>query len=121
VKVVSLEHVAVTAPEELVDDVLAWYESILGLERIEKPPGTREAGAWFSAGEGQIHVTLDEHNPPKKAHYGIVVDDFGDIVERLRGAGCHIEQARQIPGRRRFYTRDPAGNRLEIITTEDEA
>ena len=44
-----------------------------------------------------------------------------DIVERLRGAGCHIEQAGRIPGRRRFYTRDPAGNRLEIITMEDEA
>ena len=120
-KVVALEHVSITSPEELVDDVLAWYENSLGLERIEKPPGTREAGGWFRAGDQQIHVTLDEHNPPKKAHFGIVVDDFGNIVERLRAAGCHIEQASKVPGRRRFYTRDPAGNRLEIITIEDDA
>jgi catechol 2,3-dioxygenase-like lactoylglutathione lyase family enzyme len=120
VKVVGLEHVAITAPDELVDEVLTWYSEILGLEALEKPEGTRDAGGWFRAGDGQIHVTLDEHNPPKKAHFGIVVDDFGDIVERLRGAGCHIEQARQIPGRKRFYTRDPAGNRLEIITMEGD-
>ncbi|MGH2806191.1 MAG: VOC family protein [Actinomycetota bacterium] len=118
-KVVGLEHVAITSPDELMDEVLEWYEGILGLERIEKPPGTRDAGAWFGAGTGQVHVTLDQHNPPKTAHFGVVVDDFGNIVERLRGAGCHIEQARQIPGRRRFFTRDPAGNRVEIITMEE--
>jgi catechol 2,3-dioxygenase-like lactoylglutathione lyase family enzyme len=119
VKVVALDHVAITSPSELMDEVFGWYMETLGLERIEKPEGTREAGAWFRAGDGQIHVTHDEHNPPKRAHFGIVVDDFGDIVERLRAAGCHIEQARQIPGRKRFYTRDPAGNRLEIATMEE--
>ncbi len=120
-KVVALEHVSITSPEELLDDVLEWYEQRLGLERIEKREGTRLAGGWFRAGDSQIHVTLDEHNPPKKAHFGIVVDDFGDIVDTLRTAGCHIEQASKIPGRRRFYTRDPAGNRLEIITFEEDA
>ena len=117
--VVALEHVSVTTPEELLDEVLEWYEECLGLERIEKLEGTRVAGGWFRAGKGQIHITLDEHNPPKKAHFAIVVDDVGEIVERLRSAGNHIEQASKLPGRKRFYTRDPAGNRLEIITYED--
>ncbi len=118
-KVIALEHVSVTSPEELVDEVASWYRDCLGLEQMDKPPGTREGGAWFRAGGQQIHITLDDHNPPKKAHFGLVVDDFGDIVERLRSSGCHIEQASAIPGRRRFYTRDPAGNRLEIITIEE--
>ena len=120
-KVLSLEHVSITSPEELEEEVVDWYRSCLGLQEMEKPQGTRDKGAWFRIGDQQVHVTIDEHNPPKISHFGLVVDDFDELVERLRGAGCHIEQAGIIPGRRRFYTRDPAGNRIEIISIEGNA
>ena len=120
-RVLALEHVSVTSPEDLEDEVVAWYRDCLGLQEMDKPEGTREKGAWFSIGEQQVHVTIDEHNPPKVSHFGLIVDDFAEIVERLRGAGCHLEQAAHIPGRRRFYTRDPAGNRIEIISIEHSA
>ena len=119
-KVLSLEHVAITSPEELEDEVVDWYRSCLGLDEMEKPQGTRAKGAWFKIGDQQVHVTIDEHNPPKISHFGLVVDDFDELVTRLRDAGCHIEQAGPIPGRRRFYTRDPAGNRIEVISIEKE-
>ena len=118
-KVVALEHVSVTSPADLEEEVVAWYRDLLGLEEMDKPEGTRSKGAWFRIGEQQVHITIDEHNPSREAHFGLVVDDFGDVVERLRAAGCHIEQASPIPGRKRFYTRDPAGNRIEIITMVD--
>jgi catechol 2,3-dioxygenase-like lactoylglutathione lyase family enzyme len=121
VKVLSLEHVSVTSPEDLEHEVADWYRHCLGLEEIEKPPGTRDKGAWFRIGAQQVHITIDEHNPPKISHFGLIVDDFAEIVQRLRGSGCHIEQAGSIPGRRRFYTRDPAGNRIEIISIEGTA
>ena len=117
-KVLSLEHVSITSPEDLEDEVVSWYRDCLGLQEMDKPPGTRAKGAWFQIGEQQVHVTIDEHNPPKVSHFGVVVDDFEEIVDRLRGAGCHLEQASSIPGRRRFYTRDPAGNRIEIISID---
>lgn len=120
-RVVLLEHVSVTSPEDLEDEVTGWYRDLLGLEEMQKPSGTRARGAWFRIGEQQVHVTIAEHNPPKVSHFGIVVDDFSEVVERLRAAGCHLEQAATIPGRRRFYTRDPAGNRVEIISIEDAA
>jgi predicted enzyme related to lactoylglutathione lyase len=63
---------------------------------------------------------LDEHNPPKTAHFCLVVDDFQSAVDRLRESGCHVEQAMPIPGRHRFYTRDPAGNRIEIMSYDGE-
>ena len=116
----SLEHVSVTTPQDLEEQVIDWYRTSLGLEPIEKPPGTRELGAWFQIGDQQVHVTVDEHNPPKAAHFGLIVDDFDEVVTGLRAAGSHIEQARSIPGRRRFYTRDPAGNRIEIIAVTGE-
>ncbi|HET7481398.1 MAG TPA: VOC family protein [Actinomycetota bacterium] len=114
-KIVALEHVTVTAPEELEPSVVSWYRDCLGLDEADKPQGARPGGAWFQIGAQQVHVTIDEHNPPQKAHFALVVDDFDEVIERLRNSGSHIEQASEMPGRRRFYTRDPAGNRLEIV------
>ena len=113
---VALDHVNVTCPEELEEEVAGWYLDTLGMEPIEKPPGTRDGGAWFRAGDNEVHLSIDEHNPPKTAHFGLVVDGYQAVIDRLRAAGCHIEQAREIPGRHRFYTRDPAGNRIEIMS-----
>jgi len=118
-RVFALDHVAVSAPQELADEVVAWYRDVLGLVPVDKPPGAREAGAWLRAGEQEVHVSIAPHNPPESAHFCLVVDDFGAAVETLRSAGCHIEQARVITGRRRFFTRDPAGNKIEITAWGD--
>ena len=118
-KVRGIDHVDITAPEELEAEVLEWYESVLGLERVVKPDVTPPKGGWFLIGELQLHVTRAEHNPHPRAHFGIEVDDHEAVIQRLRDAGCHIEQARPIEGRRRFYTRDPAGNRIEILSYEE--
>jgi catechol 2,3-dioxygenase-like lactoylglutathione lyase family enzyme len=113
---VSLDHVNVTTPEELEEEVVTWYRECLGLEQLDKPGGTHNAGAWFRAGDHEVHIAIDEHNPPRVAHFGIVVDNYDAVIDQLRAAKCHIEQAREIPGRHRFFTRDPAGNRIEIIS-----
>jgi catechol 2,3-dioxygenase-like lactoylglutathione lyase family enzyme len=117
--VFGLDHVHVTSPSELLDDVAEWYRTCLGLPEVDKPEGTRPEGAWFLAGTQELHLSIDEHNPPKAAHFGLVVDDHEAVLEILRAQGCHIEQATKIPGRFRFYTRDPAGNRLEIVHYTD--
>jgi catechol 2,3-dioxygenase-like lactoylglutathione lyase family enzyme len=117
--VVAVDHVQVTAPDELVDETCDWYRSCLGLEEMDKPEGTRPKGAWFHAGSQEVHVSVDEHNPHKTAHFGLVVTDFDAAIGRLRSSGCHIEQASAIPGRHRCYTRDPAGNRIEIVAFDD--
>lgn len=114
--VAHLDHVSVTTPEELEGAVLHWYEKCLGLERIVKPEGARKGGGWFRVGDQELHVAHDEHNPHKTAHFGLAVDDIEGAVRRLRDFGCHIEQASKIPGRRRFFTRDPAGNSVEIVS-----
>ena len=114
----GIEHVHITTPEELEDKVVEWYEGVLGLQQVDKPEGTLPKGTWFRAGAQEIHLSKDEHNPPKDAHFGLVVDDFAAAIEVLRATGCHIEQAANIPGRRRCYTRDPAGNRIELLAFE---
>jgi catechol 2,3-dioxygenase-like lactoylglutathione lyase family enzyme len=118
-KVTGFDHVTVVTPGELEDETVAWYTGVLGLVRLTKPEGARPRGAWFAAGDVQVHVSVDEHNPPRTAHFGLLVDDFDELIARLRAAGCHIEQARPIPGRHRCYTRDPAGNRIELASFDE--
>ena len=112
----GLDHVTITAPEELETEVLEFYGNFLGLKRLDKPEGTGSPGAWFAVGDLQLHVSRDTHNPPPTAHFAVTVSDFDIAVERLRDSGFHIEQAHPVPGRRRLYTRDPAGNRVEIVS-----
>ena len=120
-KVLGVNHVTVTAPEDLKDETIEWYESCLGLERIGKPEGTHgESGGWFKAGDQEVHVSIDEHNPHHAAHFAVVVSDLDEVVTRLRDASCHIEQAAPIPGRKRCFTRDPAGNRIELMAYREE-
>ena len=118
-KVVGLDHVAVTAPHELEDEVVSWYRTVLGLEQVDKPPEAGVTGAWLRAGDQEVHISIDPQNPSQKPHFCLIVDDFDGAVDALRAASCHIEQASAIPGRRRFFTRDPAGNRLEIAAWGD--
>jgi len=116
-----LDHVNITTPAELAEAVLSWYDECLGLERVEKLEGTTDTGGWFKVGDAELHVSEDEHNPSHGAHFALVVDDFDAAVGRLRDAGCHLEQARPIPGRRRCFTRDPAGNNIEILSLDGGA
>jgi catechol 2,3-dioxygenase-like lactoylglutathione lyase family enzyme len=117
-KVLGVNHVTVTAPDELEDETLDWYRSCLGLAQLDKLEGARDRGGWFRAGGQEVHVSIDEHNPHHAAHFALVVSDFDEIIERLRKASSHIEQARPLPGRKRCYTRDPAGNRIELMAYE---
>ena len=119
--VLGIEHVHITAPAELQDDVADWYRTCLKLEVIEKPEGTRPQGFWFRAGTQELHISIDEHNPPRDSHFALVVDALDPVIECLREHGCHIEQATTIPGRHRFFTRDPAGNRVEIVRYDEES
>ncbi|MEA2485742.1 MAG: hypothetical protein QOD46_853 [Actinomycetota bacterium] len=116
VAVQTIDHVTVAAPSELEDAVIEWYSQVLGFERLAKPEGTSSSGAWFRAGNVQLHVTIEPAPPARVGHFGVVVDDLDGAVEQLRAAGSGIEPARTIPGRRRCYTRDPAGNTIEILS-----
>lgn len=118
--VLGLDHVTVTTPAELETEVIRWYEEVLGLEQMDKLEGAGEGGAWFSVGTIELHVSLDPHNPPRTAHFGISVRDLAGAIEHLRSHGCHIEQATEIVGRHRFFTRDPAGNRIELFALDGD-
>ena len=51
-------------------------------------------------------------------HFGLVVDDFDAVLARLAAAGAPWKPQADLFGGRRGSTRDPLGNRVELIERE---
>ena len=76
-------------------------------------------GVWFQAGGQELHLgTDDAHLSPKRPHPGFRVGssvELDEAAERLTSNRYDVEWDEAIEGRRRFYTRDPFGNRIELL------
>lgn len=94
-----------------------FYAGALGLGEVVKPPAlAARGGVWFRGQGIEIHIGVErDFRPARKAHPGIQVDDLDALAARLRRAGHHVRHDTDLPGHRRFYVDDPAGNRLEFL------
>ena len=108
----------VLAPPGGVEDAARFYGEVVGLEPIARPETMGGAAAWFRVGSQELHVS--EHAafvPAERAHPAFDVGDELDAhAERLRAAGAEVRWDDRLPGVRRFYSFDPAGNRLEFLS-----
>jgi len=53
--------------------------------------------------------------PAAKAHPAFLVDDVDELASGLTAAGCDVTWDSNFPAYRRFHTRDPYGNRVELL------
>ncbi len=113
----SLQHVNVVVPPGGTEAVVPFYAEVLGLTRIDKPaPLAGRGGAWFEVAPGQqLHVSERAGDRHPDAHFGLVVDDFAGVLDRLAAAGLEWTEQEDVFGGRRGFTRDPAGNRVELL------
>lgn len=112
-----LHHVNVVVPPGATGTVVPFYVDVLGLRQVAKPAeGVAATGAWFDIDDtSQVHVSEREGPTHPQSHFGLVVDDFDGTLARLAAAGAHWEDQAPIFGGRRGFTRDPVGNRIELI------
>lgn len=98
-----------------------FYGELLGMPELEKPASLQSlGGVWFQSGSIDLHVGVeDPFLPAKKAHVACQVTDLDAVAERLNGAGFEVNPDDRLPGYRRFYTEDPFGNRVEILTPSE--
>lgn len=109
-KVLRLAHVNLRV--ERLDEAVRFYSDVLRLPLVTR--GDAEGrGAWFAVGAAEIHLSEDAAPQPlSKRHVALVVDDLPAARAAVVASGASIEK--EEPGRR-FWTRDPSGNRLEIV------
>lgn len=116
----KLHHVQVAMPPDSEDEAREFYRDALGLSEVEKPSSLPAEGAWFVRGDLELHLGVqEEFVPATKAHPAILVDDLGDITDRLRHVGYEVRPDGRLPGFDRCYTDDPFGNRIELLTPSE--
>lgn len=113
----ALHHVQLAMPRGREADARAFYRDVLGMTEQAKPEHlARRGGLWFSAGDAQVHLGVeDDFRPAKKAHPALLVANLRAVLERCRAAGCSVTTDEPLAGYDRAYVADPFGNRIELL------
>jgi catechol 2,3-dioxygenase-like lactoylglutathione lyase family enzyme len=115
--ILALDHVQLAMPAGQEPKAREFYVGLLGMAEVTKPPVlAKRGGAWFTSGEAQIHLGVEEEFlAAKKAHPALRARDFERLKNKLSNAGYPTKEDDSIPGTKRFYTEDCFGNRIEVI------
>jgi len=109
----TLLHVNVEVTD--VPRALAFYR-LLGLVEIERAGTPGRAGAWLRFADGrELHLSVGPAKPASRCHFAVLVEDLEAARAAFAAAGAPFESEREIPGLVRFFTRDPDGNRIEVV------
>jgi catechol 2,3-dioxygenase-like lactoylglutathione lyase family enzyme len=119
----TLDHVQIAMPAGGEAAARAFFGGLLGLAEINKPASLAgRGGCWFAIGDRQLHLGVEpDFRPARKAHVALATGDIDGLRARLTAAGRQIVEDAPIDSRRRFFTEDPFGNRLELLQHEPYA
>lgn len=117
----KIDHIQLACAAGEEERARAYFGELLEMEEEEKPESLRGCGGcWFRKGKAIVHLGVEgEFVPQKKAHPAFVVEELEALGARLETAGYPVSWDETLPGRRRFYTEDPFGNRIEFMQSGD--
>ncbi len=116
-RVYGLDHVQLAMPPGGEDEVVGFYEGLLGLPQVPKPPQLAvRGGCWFSNGDVALHLGVEaDFRPARKAHPALLVEDLAALVELLEARGVEVAPGEPLEGYERCHIADPFGNRIELM------
>src|SRR5215213_7387049 len=116
--VLSIDHVQIAMPAGEEDKARAFYIEQLSFTEVPKPPDlAKRGGAWFKAGNVQLHLGVEaEFRPARKAHPAFIVDDLDSLIANVQNAGYEADTSQPaLDGYKRAHVFDPFGNRIELM------
>ncbi len=116
-RVERIDHVQLAMPAGAEDRATAFYEGVLGIPRVPKPPELEaRGGCWFEREGLRVHLGVeDDFRPARKAHPALAVDDLDGLRSALEAAGHAVRCTEDVPGMPQWYVDDPFGNRVELV------
>ncbi len=118
----AIAHYNFRLNRQLMEEVRAFYESVVGLQAGPRPLAS--FGYWLYAGDKDV-LHLSEQRPDEHRrvgsdltfdHVALEASDWPAHVRTLKAAGiAYTEAAVPQSGRRQLFFRDPAGNGVELI------
>jgi catechol 2,3-dioxygenase-like lactoylglutathione lyase family enzyme len=117
-KVTQLNHVALHVAD--LDRSCQFYESVLGLARMERP-AFRFPGAWYRIGADQeLHLIArapEVATVPRERHWALMVDDIAGFARHLHQAAITFSGPKPRPdGAQQIFLNDPDGHVIELCT-----
>jgi glyoxylase I family protein len=104
-----------------------FYESVLELEPLPRPE-FGIAGAWYRAGNVQVHLIARPEGSaavapsgaisPIANHTAFSIDDYAKTLEQLRARGAEVLEMRPGIGPQ-MWIQDPDGNVIELTAVRD--
>lgn len=112
----GIDHVQLAMPPGGEELATFFYEEVLGVPRVPKPPHLAiRGGCWFERGTLRIHVGVQEDFvPATKAHPAFTVVDLDRMETWLLDRGMTPRRERDPIGPDTLYVDDPFGNRIEL-------
>lgn len=113
----EIDHVQIAIPKGGEDEARAFFGQLLELDELPKPPDmAARGGCWFATLDRQIHFGVEaDFQPAKKAHVALNTTSLDALRARLEKAGYSTQDDSDVDGRKRFFTHDPFGNRIEFM------
>jgi catechol 2,3-dioxygenase-like lactoylglutathione lyase family enzyme len=113
----AIDHVQLAMPAGEEEKARDFYNKVLGIEEVPKPPNLAvRGGVWFEQGNLKIHLGVEkDFRPAKKAHPALLVKDLDELIEKCRVAGYEVISDEPLEGYKRVYVSDPFGNRIELM------
>ena len=112
-----LDHIQLAMPPGQENDARAFYQGMLGITEVLKPPHlAARGGCWFENGPLKVHLGVEvDFIPARKAHPAFIVDDLRVLATDLERAGYRVVEDQPLQGYDRLYVDDPFGNRIELM------
>ncbi len=119
-----LQHIALSRSPGSDAAARAFYGDVLGLAEITPPHALAALDLiWYQLdGATELHIMVEEPLGQDRSgrHFCLAVDDLVGLRARLEAAGVSAVGDTPIPGRPRFFVRDPFGNLIELTSIEGD-
>jgi catechol 2,3-dioxygenase-like lactoylglutathione lyase family enzyme len=115
-----IQHVSIPRPpgQESRQQAVSFFSGLLGLKEKEVPGSIQHLDLiWFQVGEMELHCFAEEPlDDSSGRHFCLATGDVEAVRQTLQEAGYKPWNPEEIPGRPRFFCRDPFGNIIEFTT-----
>jgi catechol 2,3-dioxygenase-like lactoylglutathione lyase family enzyme len=117
-RVTRFHHVSVNANGAPIDEMVGFYNDVMGLGDKHRPDIPGIPGHWHTVGDQELHLV---GAPPSNTvidttghHYCLAVDDLDGAIAELEARGIDYVRALQGEGTVQIWIADPAGNTIEL-------